>query len=195
MGTRGFIGFVVDGTEKITYNHNDSYPEGLGVDVLGWLRDAASEGADQITARARSLRVVDPNSAATPEDVERLREFADLGVSTGYLGEWYVLLRHTQGNPAAILQAGVVEDAAGFPADSLMCEWGYLVDLDARRFEAYRGFQHESHQDGRFANRPLESYSSGIGPYYPVRLVASWALAELPDDKAFLAKFNDGDED
>jgi hypothetical protein len=24
MGTRGFIGFVVDGVEKITYNHYDS---------------------------------------------------------------------------------------------------------------------------------------------------------------------------
>ena len=37
MSTRGFIGFVIDGTEKIAYNHYDSYPSALGLNVLHWL--------------------------------------------------------------------------------------------------------------------------------------------------------------
>lgn len=193
MGTRGFIGFVADGREIIGYNHWDSYPEGLGTNVLGWLRIAASEGTDHIVERVRELRVVEPGSEATPEDVERLREFADEGVSTQSPSEWYVLLRRTQGNPAAMLQAGVIEDASRFPADSLMAEYGYVVDLDAGRFEAYAGFQHEPHSDGRFADRPLEPYSPRIPQYYPVRLVTSWPLDELPSDDAFLAAL--GEED
>lgn len=44
MGTRGFVGFVIDGQEKIGYNHFDSYPDGLGVDVLSWLRGEVHGG-------------------------------------------------------------------------------------------------------------------------------------------------------
>lgn len=194
MGTRGFIGFVIDGQEKIAYNHWDSYPSGLGADMLNWLRIATSESTEQVAERVRALRVVDPQSKATPEDVEALREFADKGVGTKDPSDWYVLLRHTQGNPAAMLQAGVIEDASHFPADSLMCEYGYVVDLDAQRFEAYEGFQHSPHGEGRFADWPLDSYSEGIGQYYPVRLVASWPLAELPSNEEFLATLKDADD-
>lgn len=195
MGTRGFIGFVIDGEEKIGYNHWDSYPGGLGVDVLGWLRIAASEGTEHLAELARKLRVVGSNDRATPEDIERLREFADTGVSTRDLSEWYVLLHRTQGNPAAILQAGVIEDASDFPADSLMAEYGYVVDLDVGRFEAYVGFQHDPHSDGRFASRPTEKYSDGIPQYYPVRLAASWPISDLPTDSAFIAAVDSDDEE
>lgn len=30
MGTRGALGFIKAGEHKVTYNHYDSYPEGLG---------------------------------------------------------------------------------------------------------------------------------------------------------------------
>lgn len=191
MGTRGFVGFVVDDQEKIAYNHSDSYPSGLGSDVLGWLY-SASRDVDAMREQVRNLRVVDPSSRATDEDVQRLRAFANERVSTRDLHDWYVLLHSTQGDPAAMLRAGVIEDAHSFPADSLMCENGYLVDLDSERFEAYVGFQKEPHTVGRFANRPIEDYTEGIGPYYPVRLVASWSLTGLPSQDTFLAELGEG---
>lgn len=43
MGTRGTWGFVADGDEKLTYNHFDSYPDGLGVDVLDALREKIAD--------------------------------------------------------------------------------------------------------------------------------------------------------
>jgi hypothetical protein len=195
MGTRGFIGFVIDGQEKIAYNHCDSYPSGLGADALNWLWRAVGEGTDHLTERVRALRVVDPNSKATPADIEDLSEFARPDVATRELSDWYVLLRETQGDPAAMLRAGVIEDASGFPADSLMAEYGYVVDLDAGRFEAYVGFQREPHSEGRFAARDVDSYADGLPQYYPVRLVASWPLSELPTNQEFVAAVDgDGDE-
>jgi len=186
MGTRGFVGFVVDGNEKIAYNHFDSYPGGLGTDVLGWLRKTHLGGARRL---AGELRVVGENDEPTEEDVERLAGYTNRNVGgPSERPTWYQLLRETQGNPAAMLDAGVIEDASNFPADSLFAEWGYVVDFDAQTFEAYKGFQRSPHTGGRFATR------KGREGYYPVQLVVSWPLDDLPDDEAFLAAL-EPDED
>jgi hypothetical protein len=185
MSTRGFIGFVVDGTEKITYNHFDSYPSGLGTTVLDWLR---KEHRGHVQRKAGELRVVAADSTPTAEDIERLRGYANLNVGEQTVESWYVLLRETQGNPAAILDAGVLIDGSSFPLDSVFAEYGYLVDLDSNTFEAYRGFQKEEHDKGRFADRePFVPEWRKDQPveYWPCALVASWPLDALPTDDEF----------
>ena len=196
MSTRGFLGFVIDGVEKITYNHSDSYPRRLGRDVLSWaqanqhaltcacdIHRCLSSGP---VDRARTLRVVDPDSEPTDEDIERLRYGLDLGVGIRRARpDWYQLLRRTQGDLAAMLAAGVIEDGSDFPADSLSAEWGYIVDLDRQVLEVYEGFQKAAHTAGRFAARTSSDASPG---YYPVRLVASWPLSELPTPEEFIAE-------
>jgi hypothetical protein len=185
MGTRGFVGFVIDGTEKIAYNHFDSYPSGLGIEVLGWLRKAHLGGARRLAA---ALRVVDDSTPPTDEDIEKLGGY--LNTSVGGQKErpdWYQLLRGTQGKPAAMLDAGAVLDGSTFPADSLFAEWGYIVDFDAETFEAYEGFQKTPHTKGRFAEQ------QGRDGYYPCALVGSWPLSALPTDEEFLA-IEGGDE-
>lgn len=194
MGTRGFIGFVADGIEKIGYNHNDSYPDGLGVNVLNWvignqhgltcdIRRGESGGpADLI----RRLRVIDSNAEPTEAEIKQFK--GTYNPNVGGRSErptWYQLLRETQGNPAAILRAGAIEDASNFPADSLFAEWGYMVDLDAQTFEVYRGFQTEPHDRGRFARRDPRDMS--VGRYYPVALAASWPLDSPPTHSEFLS--------
>jgi hypothetical protein len=198
MGTRGFISFVVDGTEKTAYNHWDSYPDALGSDVLKWLRHVCEveTGPEVLLSEARNLRVVSPQDKPTAEDVARFSQFSwnkdqhggDSDLREGQ--EWYDLLHETQGNPMLILQAGVIEDAGKFPLDSLFAEWGYVIDLDAQQFEAYQGFQHSPHSAGRFADRP-----SATDGYYPVALAASWPLGSLPTDAEFLAALESGDDE
>jgi len=187
MGTRGFIGIVVDGTEKIGYNHFDSYPSGLGVAVLRFAASVDTTTGDL----ARNLRVVTDDDMPTAEDVERLAPYANTNVGgRAATPDWYQLLRETQGDMAAILQAGVIQDAHDFPCDSLFAEWGYLIDIDAQTFEAYQGFQHEPHDKGRFADR------GGVKDgYYPCALRASWPLAVLPSEKEFLAAMSEDEEE
>lgn len=184
MSTRGFITFVVNGETKTAYNHSDSYPDSLGTHVLGWLRKAHEGGSRRLAAE---LRVVDPLSKPTDEDIERLKPYSNRGVGTQQMDDWYgVLLRGTQGSPAAMLDAGVIEDAGQFPADSVFAEYGYVVDFDGRAFEAYRGFQKEPHDKGRFAALPLPERANG---FHPVALVASWSFDALPTDEQLLAAY------
>jgi hypothetical protein len=201
MSTRGFITFAVDGQLKTAYNHSDSYPSGLGISLLGWLREAVKDPAE-LRRRAQALRVVDGSSKPSAEDIARFTEFswgkarhggtADLREGQ----EWYDLLHETQGDPDLMLACGTIEDASGFPADSLFAEWGYVIGLDGDgTFEVYEGFQHAPHDRGRFASLPVEPPGyPGAEQYYPVALRASWPLAALPDDATFMAATDPEDE-
>jgi hypothetical protein len=188
MGTRGFITFAVDGQNKTAYNHFDSYPDGLGVEVLRFLRDASHAA---VRKQAQALRVVTDKDKPTAEDVAHLQPWTDMGVGNQSTDDWYCLLRETQGDPAAMLEAGVIEDASGFPANSLFAEWGYVIDLDGDgRFEVYEGFQHSPHNRGRFAGM-----TGGSDGYAPVALRAAWPLAQLPSEAEFLSATESSDED
>jgi len=180
MGTRGFIAFVIDGREKTSYVHAAAYPEHLGVTVLRWVRDAAVNQAGIVEARARALRTVDPESRPDPADAVRLARYAE--PRGGDPASWYALLRGTMGNPALILEAGAVADAADWPRHP-QARWGYVIDLDARAFEAYRGGQAERHGRGRFARR--EPFHAGGMTFWPAALAASWPFRALPRDEAF----------
>jgi len=190
MGTRGFIGFVIDGEEKITYNHFDSYPNGLGMEVLTWFRDILQSSVSY-KSYIRNLKMVDGKSEPTEAQIKELRPYADLNVSQQSLKDWYCLLRRTQGDPGAILAAGYAIDSSDFPMDSLMCEWGYIIDTDTETFEVYEGFQKEPHNRGRFAHRPpvdLERHIKIFGHgYYPVALRAAWSFNAIPTGEEFLA--------
>lgn len=184
MSTRGFITFVVDGIEKTTYNHFDSYPDGLGVAVLDFARGDMQRARDL----ARSLQVVDSDGHPDEEQKAALLQYANLNVGEQSTDDWYCLLRETQGNPAAILASHFLLDGHDFPANSLFAEYGYVIDFDAERLEAYRGFQRNSHTEGRFADRPGRENG-----YYPVALAASWPFTGLPSDGEFVTAI-DGEE-
>jgi hypothetical protein len=195
MGTRGFLGFIIDGEVKISYNHFDSYPSALGLSTLNWLR-TASRDRDGLMAQARNLRVVASDSVPTAQDIEQLSRFSwsaaehggDQDLRTGQ--EWYDLLHETQGSLARILEAGVIEDASSFTTGSLFAEYGYVADLDGQRFEAYEGFQKLAHDNGRFAAPSPDRHG-----YYPVRLVNAWPLDDLPSDDEFEAAFGEDAEE
>lgn len=186
MGTRGVTGFIVDGVAKINYQQYDSYPEGVGAQVAAFLMVPGAI-ADAY-GWARALRVVSQDSIPTQEDVEKLAQFTNLGVGTQSPEDWYCLLRDTQGNPAKILEAGVVVDHESFLLDSLWCEWGWIINLDANVVEVYQGFQQSKHDKGRYANgAPYTPDYHEADTYYPCALVLEvpfedFASYKSPDD-------------
>lgn len=198
MGTRGALGFRSEGQDFITYNHMDSYPAWLGLKILDFLRErlARPEGEAELRAQVSQLRLVDEDDAPTEADIERLHRFGythlelpqggAVQVNQGRMDNWYNLLRDTQGDLSAILEAGVMIDSHTFLEDSLFCEWAYVINLDERALEIYRGFQDAPHEQGRYAAlRPdpadAEQQVQTLGrTYYPVALVAVYPFDALP---------------
>src|SRR5690242_2033153 len=140
MSTRGAFGFRINGVDKIAYNHSDSYPEGLGDAVVScitaWLQQMSPYDLRKLVSE---LRVVPRNSRPTEQDKEALAAYYDGGVGEQSKDDWYCLLRHTQGDPDAILDAGVLVDSSAFLTDATMCEYAYIVNLDDNTFEVYKG--------------------------------------------------------
>ena len=187
MSTRGFLGFVANEHETIVYAPFDAYPSGLGADVLKWARTVTDW--DTVRQQAAALVHVEGDVMPTAEQAAALAEYAkpDTAPEADPAEEWYRLLYKTFGNPALTLAAEHAPHFPDWPGDSLYCEWGYLIDLDEKRFELYQGFQTRPHK-GRFASRSANERSG----YYPVKLLVSWPLDELPDDDEFY-RLGDGD--
>lgn len=156
MGTRGTLAFKVDGVTKGAYNHYDSYPAGLGEEVLEFVKLAKDNPAYR--ELAVKLQPV-PEGEPTPEIIEHLKPWTDLAVSTQSTKDWYCLLRGTQGDAEAILKAGYYEP---FPVGEE--DWSYVVDFDAEALEVWEG----GHKVGTlaFAELPESLKDAGLPEYY-----------------------------
>ena len=85
-----------------------------------------------------------------------------------------------------------LENSISFAADSLFCEWAWVIDLDANTFEAYEGFNHSPlTPDDRFFF--LSEYEDN--GYHGVKLVAKWPIEELPTNDDFISAFKQEEEE
>jgi hypothetical protein len=147
MSTNGFVIFIADGQSKSSYNHWDSGPRDLGVKVLEWLRSSTStpDRARSLCQRIMLLRVVSDEDAL-PTEAQR-QDLAIYAEQTGG-GEWYSLLRATQGEPEKILECGYVVDEGD------LYGWQYIINADAETFSVDWG-------DGRATSWPWSDLPNG----------------------------------
>ena len=165
MGTRGLYGVVVNGEVKASYNHFDSYPSGLGTEIVKFVQSI--ENVSDVFEQAQNLTMV--------KDDEEAPSGTD----------WYSELRDIQGDLGAHLAHGHLIDNKRFGEDSLFCEWGYLVNLDDETVEVYRGFQKEPHTEGRWSDYdPTTDESVGYrsSHYYGIKRIAVIPFAELTEE-------------
>lgn len=182
MGTRGTMGVRIDGQDKLTYNHFDSYPDGLGKSMVDdYLEMTKLYDISAIKELARNLVLVDGKSKPTAKQKRDLKQYADTDVSRQTLNDWYCLLRNLQGELAKTLEAGFMIDNHKFMAESLFCEWSYILNLDEMTLEVYTGFMKQPHSFGRYADMPVEKTEEGQTQYYPVALIATLKLEDLPN--------------
>ena len=84
-----------------------------------------------------------------------------------------------------------IQNSLEFAADSIFCEWAYVIDLDTNKFEIYRGFNEEKlSENERFYF--LEDKSEG--EYHPVKFVKAYNICNLPEEKEFIADLTPDDE-
>jgi len=186
MSTRGATGFIYKGKWYVTYNHSDSYPEGLGMDVLEFCKHILNWNL--VKPNVENLILVDEiDDIPTDEDVEKYRDFSDTSVGSRDEKDWYCLLRNLQGaNGLWGVANGAVKhmiDYHQFLGESLFCEWAYVIDLDLMRLLVFKGFNKEVRDVSPVLppdidpTKPEPDYHE----YYPVRLLYAYDLYNLPE--------------
>ncbi|KAH8920872.1 hypothetical protein BT69DRAFT_1321182 [Atractiella rhizophila] len=137
MGTRGLLGFILkNGTRKGSYNHFDSYPDGLGNDILQFLLNLTPEQLKALSENVEKVIWFDTRSKPSEEVQKRYYEagFANLEVNVRSTADWYCLLNGTQGAKALphLLSGtlGHMPDDTAFLKNGLFCEWAYFIDLN-----------------------------------------------------------------
>lgn len=160
MGTRGFIGVIVDGNEHIWYHSNSSYPDYAGVETLATVRKLVETlSVSQLRDKAASLSYpgdVDADDSRTfnlpvrtgvtvreamatsPGFAAQVRGYVEAGRfgphsdSTLDASDAETWRWWIDGDDSldARLADGFYIPNPNFPLDSDYCEWGYLLDLD-----------------------------------------------------------------
>ena len=184
MSTRGCFGVRIDGKDFLTYNHSDSYPEWLGIQIVESLREM---DVREMQVLAKKLQLVEAENHPT------LQEYSRVCIALGKKFEeeesielpepgsdWYTILHDFQGDLNGILELGVMMDYVGFLNDSLFCEWAYIVNLDECVLEVYQGYQ-SSRGKGRYALAAKEAEDG----YWPVSLVETYEFVwEVNDEES-----------
>lgn len=179
MGTRGLLVVVKDGAFKVAqYMQFDSYPEGVGSATFNFIKnemtpqfrykvDLVKELSDSEVEDRWKQAGADGSGLVSMDVVERFN------VSNAHLDRSFgaKILSYIQNAdlPEVYL-------STSFAADSLFCEWAYVIDLDNDILEVYKGFNKiPLLSDERF--KSFDSLSRD--EYYPVRLVTKTPFSEI----------------
>jgi len=173
MGTRGAYGFRLDGEDRLSYNHYDSYPSCLGEKILQDTERLMSKYTiNQLKDKVRNLKSVHPEST-TDEEIRQITEkYHNTSVSLGTLDDPYCCFREAQGDIIAMLDMGYFLEANSFILNSLFCEWAYIINLDTEELEIWKGFQKAPSKNNRYGKKSYEDY-------YPCTMIKSFSLHNL----------------
>lgn len=192
MSTRGLYGIRKNGVDKCTYNHCDSYPSGLGYDIVKF---CAQNSIEDLARLFDNIELVDEDSTPTQSQIDECIKdgYTDFCVASQSTTDWYCLLRNLQGNFVAYQRClnqnskVYMTDGIDFIKDSLFCEYAYIINLDDEVLEFYEGFQKFPQIDNRYG-------VNSDRDYYPCKLSLTIPLDELDDVNKVVKLMECGDE-
>jgi hypothetical protein len=176
MGTRGAYGFYKSGITKVTYNHFDSYPSGLGENVLKFIKKTSVEEMNKIFD---SIILVNEDDTPGLEQIKEVAKIIEVEIYD--IINWYELLRSTQGN-LDVYKKGLkyMNDNQAFLENSAFCEWAYIINLDENILEVYRGFQKKPQKNRYYTEEPFcNCYNVALIMEMPIKAVKKENIEDL----------------
>lgn len=186
MGTRHLIAVAKDNDYKLAqYGQWDGYPSGQGVSVLSFLKankleDFVEKLSNVSFITEEELKQCWIEAGAKPEE-----EWVTLDASRKMQEMYPENVRDTGAEILDIIMNAdkpiKVINSIDFAADSIFCEWAYVIDLDKQTLEVFRGINHDPlTESDRFYNLDKP------GEFHPIKLLKSYDLSNLPSEEDFV---------
>ena len=181
MGTRNLTVVIKNKEIKVAqYGQFDGHIDSTGTHILNFLKthslEKFSEKINKIRFFTKEEKEVflEDSKVLTPKDFNQKYPFADRRFGSEILDLIY------DNN----LDITVLENKFMFAADGLMCEYGYVIDLDNNKFEIYEGFNMDPLDESeRFYC--LTEYDNNT-QYTPIKFLCSFNLDNLPFEEDFI---------
>lgn len=170
MGTRSLVIVIKNRVVKLAqYGQFDGYPEGQGLGIIETLQGKLAAFSDALD-KLHFITKEEEQAIYKSKDEAAINALHD-----GYKVFPYILDGSVTG----------VVDNYQFAAESLWCEWCYVLDFDRDTLEVYKGFNRkELTPEDRFY--PLEKFRDTSTPFHPVKLLCEFKLNNLPKEEEFL---------
>ena len=204
MGTRNLVCVMKDREYRVAqYGQWDGYPDGQGIDVLKFLKTYNKEkflnnldkyiqfGTDE-QIQEQWIQCGSDGSGWCTSDISDKHDqlFPENSRNTG-AGILSII--------AKTKKKLLLQNTIDFAVDSLFCEFVYVVDFDKNTYEIYEGFN-ENFLDPneRFSflinnkteeEHILDKLTGNEIKYFPVKLIKTFDLDNLPSKKDFLNSF------
>lgn len=184
MGTRNLTLVKQNNETKIAqYGQWDGYPSGQGVTILDFLQNNNEDNYFDFRERVSKLNwITDEQSKEIDKDKNWTSHYPYLSRNAG--GEILNMIMNSD-------IIGLV-NSEEFAADSLFCEWAYVIDLDKNTFEVYQGFNKKPIDKTERFFYLTEKCDNN---YYPVRFIKEFDINNLPTKTDFINYFREDDED
>lgn len=192
MGTRNLTIAIMDGKTRVAqYGQWDGYPEGQGTTILEFLKSA---DLDLFKKKLETTAFIDDEKQ---EEIDKWLEkigckdgWMNMEQSKKYQKKYPLLTRDNGGSIFELIYESKdsinwINNSEDFVGDGLFCEWAYVVDMDKRTFEVYKGFNQEPLTENDRFYKFTEP-----GDYHPAKLLISFDLDKLPDNEVFVQMCN-----
>ena len=205
MGTRNLQVVVLNNEIRVAnYAQFDGYIGGQGLTALKFLRESMNESFKEKVAQCSWITPAEAKKLWVKCGAKPNSDMVGMDVSDKFKANYLHLHRDCGADIYALIQNSVnglkLQNDINFAADSLFCEWVYVIDLDKNTFEVFKGFNQEKLvETERFAflNDVAEKGEDNMrgDVYYPVKLAKSYSLDNLPTEEQILADFQEKEEE
>ena len=197
MGTRSLTVVIHNNAVKFAqYGQFDGYPESLGVTLLKFFSNTSNSEA--LKSMLPKMRLWNEN-----DQKQELEFLQSLNCENSWMNKEQQL-QYQKRYPLRYLEVYgklkegkllelllqfnrldeiVTTDSYEFAKDSLYCEWAYIIDFDKNAFEVYKG----QNTTGIAPEDRFFSLYEKSNDYYPVKIILSFLLNDLPDEEEFIA--------
>ena len=184
MGTRNLTMIYNEGKYVLAkYCQWDGYPTGQGAEICDFLERKGN--IERLKEKIGNLRYISEeeyyqawDKAGQPRD----KNTVSPSVRNKFNEMFPELIRDTGGKILSLIANSEGEfktyDDLEFAADSLFCEWAYVIDFDKNVFEIYRGFNHAPlNEEDRFYFLSGKAKENDYRTdYTPIKMVKSYPL-------------------